>query len=132
MNPYRAYTSVNTTTASPQRIMMTLLETALGDMRKARAAFERGDYNAGISAGEHAANIVLGLQSTLKTDVAPALCERLDTLYGFIVGRLVVACGKSSARFAEEAERVFAPLVGAFGEAVAREGAARSDGGVQP
>jgi flagellar protein FliS len=126
MNAYRAYTNVNAATASPQRIMMMLFESALANIRTARAAFERRDYTTGINAGEKAANIVMGLRSTLKAEVAPELCDQLDAVYSFVVGRLILACGKTSAQPAAEAERVFLPIVEAFGAAVAQ------GSGVQP
>ena len=47
MNAYRTYTNANVSTASAQRIMMTLFETALRHMRAARAAYTIGDYRTG-------------------------------------------------------------------------------------
>ncbi len=124
MNAYRAYTNVNAATASPQRIMMMLFENALANIRTARAAFDRRDYTTGISAGEKATNIVMGLRSTLKAEVAPELCDQLDAVYSFVVGRLILACGKTSAQHAAEAERAFVPIVEAFSEAVSQISAA--------
>ncbi len=124
MNAYRAYTNVTAATASPQRIMMMLFENALASIRTARAAFSRRDHTTGINAGEKAAKIVMALQSTLKAEVAPELCDQLDAVYSFVVGRLVMACGKTSAQHAAEAEAALLPIVEAFAEVVAREAAA--------
>jgi flagellar biosynthetic protein FliS len=121
MNAYRTYTNANVSTASAPRIMMTLFETALRHMRAARAAYATGDYRTGGDAAERAAAIVLGLQATLKREIAPSLCEQLDAVYGFVVGRLTMAIGATSARYMEEAERVFLPIVEAFDQAVASE-----------
>ena len=82
-----------------------------------------GDYRTGGDAAERAAAIVLGLQATLKREVAPSLCEQLDAVYGFVVGRLTMAIGATSAEYMEEAERVFLPIVEAFDQAVASEAA---------
>jgi flagellar protein FliS len=121
MNAYRTYTNATVNTASAPRIMMTLFQTALRQMRTARAAYARGDYRTGGDAAERAAAIVLGLQATLKREAAPSLCEQLNAVYGFVVGRLTMAIGAASAEHMEEAERVFLPIVEAFDQAVACE-----------
>ncbi len=64
-----------------QRIMTSLFQAALRNMRISAGAFDRGDYQTGSMMAEKAAAIVLGLQGTLKTEVAPELCERLSELY---------------------------------------------------
>jgi flagellin-specific chaperone FliS len=104
--------------------MMTLFETALRHMRAGKAAYGMGDYRTGGDAAERAASIVLGLQATLKHEIAPSLCEQLDAVYGFVVGRLTLAIGAMSPQYMEEAERVFLPIVEAFDQAVASEATA--------
>lgn len=121
MNAYRTYTNATVNTASAPRIMMTLFETALRCMRTARGAYEKGDYRTGGDSAERAATIVLGLQATLKHELAPALCEQLDSVYGFVVARLTMAIGHTSAKHLEEAERVFLPVVEAYDQVVANE-----------
>jgi flagellar protein FliS len=123
MNAYRTYTNATVSTASAPRIMMTLFEAALRHMRTAQTAYGKGDYRTGGFAAERAAAIILGLQATLKREIAPGLCEQLDALYGFVVGRLTLAIGNTSAQYVEEAKRVFLPIVEAFDEAVASEAA---------
>jgi flagellar biosynthetic protein FliS len=123
MNAFRTYTNANVNTASGSRIMMTLFETALRHMRNARAAYAQDDYRMGGDSAERAAAIVLGLQATLRHEIAPSLCQQLDAVYGFVVGRLALAIGNTSAEYMEEAERVFLPIVEAFGQAVAMEAA---------
>jgi flagellar protein FliS len=124
MKAYRTYTNANVSTASAPRIMMTLFETALRHMRAGKAAYAMGDYRTGGDAAERASAIVLGLQATLKHELAPSLCEQLDAVYGFVVARLTLAVGAMSAQYMEEAERVFLPIVEAFDQAVASEAAA--------
>jgi len=124
MKAYRIYTNANVSTASAPRIMMTLFETALRHMRAGKAAYAMGDYRNGGEAAERAASIVLGLQATLKHELAPSLCEQLDAVYRFVVARLTLAIGAMSAQYMEEAERVFLPIVEAFDQAVASEAAA--------
>jgi flagellar biosynthetic protein FliS len=119
MNPFSAYTKVNVQTATPGQIMVSLLQGALRNMRASSSAFDRGDYKAGSLLAEKAAAIVLGLQGTLKTEVAPDLCARLSDLYVFVACRLGMAGAKFSAQHAREAERVFTPIAEAFVQAVA-------------
>ncbi len=120
MSPFSAYTKTNVSTASSAQIMVTLFQTALRNMRAAAHAFGQGDGNTGSLMAEKAAAIVLGLQGTLKTDVAPELCARLSEVYSFVACRLGIAGTKFSARHAEEAERVFAPIADAFVKAASQ------------
>jgi flagellar secretion chaperone FliS len=121
MNAFRTYTNATVNTASAPRIMMTLFETALRHIRLGRAAYAKGDYRTGGDSAERAASIVLGLQATLKHEISPSLCEKLDAVYAFVVSRLTMAIGNTSAQNMEEAERVFLPIVEAFDQAVASE-----------
>jgi flagellar biosynthetic protein FliS len=119
MSPLSAYTKVNVTTASSQQIMVSLFQAAVRHMRNAASAFDRGDYHSGSEMTEKAIAIVLGLQGTLKDDVAPELCARLKDLYTFVAYRLGLAGTSFSALHVREAERVFAPIAEAFIEAAA-------------
>jgi flagellar secretion chaperone FliS len=119
MSPLHAYTQVNVQTASPQQIMITLFQSALRNMRASIGAFQKGDLRNGSMMAEKAANIILGLQGTLKPEVAPELCERLFDLYSFIACRLAEGGSKFEAQPVREAERVFMPIVEAFTQAVA-------------
>jgi len=123
MSKLSAYTRVNVETASSTQIMLSLFQAALRNMRASAGAFDRGDYKTGSAMAEKAANIVLGLQGTLKTEVAPELCARLSDLYVFVACRLGMAGVKFSAEHAREAERVFAPITEAFMQAVAESSA---------
>ena len=66
---------------------------------------------------EKAAAIVLGLQGTLKAEVAPDLCARLNELYTFVACRLGMAGTKFSSQHVREAEQVFTPIAEAFVQA---------------
>jgi flagellar biosynthetic protein FliS len=117
MSPLSAYTKMNVATASSSQIMVALFQAALRNMRAATSALGRGEFQTGSVMAEKAAAIVLGLQGTLKTDVAPELCARLNDLYTFVACRLGIAGSRFSAEHAEEAERVFAPIAEAFVQA---------------
>lgn len=114
MSPLSAYMKSNVQTASAPQIMISLFQAALRNMRASIGAFDRGDYQTGSVMAEKAAAIVLGLQGTLKTEVAPDLCARLSDLYIFIACRLGMAGCKMSSQYVLEAEQVFAPIADAF------------------
>ena len=69
---------------------------------------------------EKAAAIVLGLQGTLKPEIAPDLCEKLSELYTFVACRLGMAGTKLSSQHVLEAEQVFTPIAEAFVEAASQ------------
>jgi len=119
MRPLRAYTNTSMQTASAPQIMVSLFQAALRNMRSAVGAFERGDNQSGSLLAEKAAAIVLGLQGTLRPEVAPELCARLSDLYTFVSCRLGMAGTKFSSQHVLEAEQVFTPIVDAFVQAVA-------------
>jgi flagellar biosynthetic protein FliS len=119
MSPLSAYTRTKVSTASAPQIMVSLFQAALSNMRASAGAFEHGDLSSGSMMAEKAATIVLGLQGTLKEEVAPDLCARLKDLYTFVACRLGMAGSKFSAQHVHEAERVFAPIAEAFVEAAA-------------
>ena len=117
MSPLSAYTNASVATSSAPQIMISLFQAALRNMRSSAGAFDRGDLQTGSVMAEKAAAIVLGLQGTLKTEIAPDLCARLSDLYTFVACRLGMAGTKFSARHVLEAEQVFAPIAEAFVEA---------------
>jgi flagellar biosynthetic protein FliS len=120
MSQFSAYMNANVATASAPQIMISLFQAALRNMRSSAGAFDNGDYIKGSVMAEKAAAIVLGLQGTLKPEVAPELCERLSDLYTFVACRLGMAGTKFSAQHVLEAERVFSPIADAFVEAASK------------
>jgi flagellin-specific chaperone FliS len=108
--------------------MVSLFQAALRNMRSAVGAFERGDLQTGSIMAEKAAAIVLGLQGTLKVEVAPDLCARLSDLYTFVACRLGIAGAKFSSQHVLEAERVFTPIAEAFVRAVSMASAETATG----
>jgi flagellar biosynthetic protein FliS len=117
MSPVSAYTKASVVTSSAPQIMVALFQGALRNMRASAGAFERGDLQTGSAMAEKAAAIVLGLQGTLKAEIAPDLCARLSDLYSFVACRLGMAGSKLSAEHVLEAEQVFTPIAEAFAQA---------------
>lgn len=114
MTAVSAYKQASISSSSGPQIMVTLFRAAMGHMRASAGAFDNGDWRKGSELAEKAANIVLGLQGTLKPEAAPDLCERLSEIYVFVAGRLGEAGTKFSAEHVREAEQVFAPVAEAF------------------
>jgi flagellar biosynthetic protein FliS len=121
MSQLSAYTNASVQTASAPQIMVSLFQAALRNMRSAVGAFDRGDAQKGSLMAERAAAIVLGLQGTLKPEVAPDLCARLSDLYTFVACRLGMAGSKFSSQHVLEAEQVFTPIADAFVQAAAMD-----------
>jgi len=126
MSPVSAYTKASVATSSAPQIMVALFQGALRNMRAAAGAFGRGDLQTGSVMAEKAAAIVLGLQGTLKAEVAPELCARLSELYTFVACRLGMAGSSFSAQHVMEAEQVFSPIAEAFVQAASSVSTATS------
>jgi flagellar protein FliS len=120
MTRANAYKNVQASTASKERLMALLFETALRHMRQGRAALERNDRPTFFTAMDKAAAIVVELQATLKPEVAPQLCQQLKDIYGFVVGRLAQASIQVDGKLVAEAERAFSPVAEAFVQAAAQ------------
>lgn len=119
MNPAaRQYAKTQTETASKERMMVLLFQHALRQIRAGAAALEASQASEAASALGRANEIVCELHATLDVKAAPQMCEQLGELYRFVSARLVAAMCQRDPKPAREAERVFAPLVDAFGEAV--------------
>jgi flagellar protein FliS len=117
-NAHRAYAKVRNETASKERLMVLLFETALRHMRVAATALDRQDQKAAETSLGKASAIVTELLSTLDKQRSPELYDNLSSVYIFVADRLLRArLGRSSA-LVREAERVFAPVAEAFADAV--------------
>ena len=114
----KRYANTRNETASKERLMVLLFETALKHMRQGAAALEGGRPLEANEPLAKAGDIIAELTSTLDHSRAPQLCAQLTDLYLFVADRLVVAAGTRSAKSVREAERVFAPIADAFATAV--------------
>ena len=120
MNPaLNRYTQSQRTTASPERLMVLLFQSALKNIRAGAADMTSGKYCEGARALLKACDIVVELHATLDRPKAPQLCDQLGEVYRFVCNRLHTAALSRNARAAREAERAFAPIASAFEEAVA-------------
>jgi len=124
VNRGQRYQAVQATTASPERLMVLLFETALRHMRASAVALEEGRRHEGVKLATKASDIVIELHATLDRSRAPALCDQLAALYRFVCEKLLEAATIGDPQAARDAERVFAPLADAF-ERVVSAGATR-------
>ena len=119
MNHTHAYAKTQAETASKERLMVMLFETALRHIRTGAVALEEGRGRDAVTPLTKANDIVAELRATLDPTRAPELCEHLGELYLFVCARLLRAGIALDAVAAREAERAFAPVVEAFSTAVA-------------
>ncbi len=119
MSAAHRYVDVRNTTASKERLMVMLFETALRHMRTAAKHLETKDRSAAGPLLEKACAIVLELQSTLKPEVAPQLTKNLIEIYTFTAAKLCRASISGDVKDIRQAERAFAPIVDGFVRAVA-------------
>lgn len=78
-------------TASPEQLQLMLLDGALRFSKRALAALEAGEIEAGYNALERAQRIVLELWNGMRRDINPELVDQMASLYSFIHRRLVDA-----------------------------------------
>jgi flagellar protein FliS len=120
MNAARAYTRTQNETASRERLMVLLFEAGLRHMRTGAKAFDQRKNAEGIKALSKASDIVQELLNTLHHATFPELCERLSSVYMFVLGRIDSALLSCTSKPALEAARAFEPIVQGFAEAVAK------------
>jgi len=119
MNAANAYVRTRNETASKERLMVLLFERALAHMRTGAVAFDEGRPIDATLVLSKANDIVTELSATLDVSRDPELGQNLKALYLFVCTRLLRAMTAKDAVAAREAERVFAPIADAFGQAVA-------------
>jgi flagellar protein FliS len=114
------YVTVQNNTASKERLMVNLFQTALRHIRAGGRDLEQKRLAAGNRALDKAAQIIGYLHGTLKREAAPGLVDNLGEIYTFTAARLCRAIATGNAADAKEAERAFAPIAEGFTEAVAK------------
>ncbi|MDX2115621.1 MAG: flagellar export chaperone FliS [Planctomycetota bacterium] len=76
-------------TASPEELRMLLIEGALRFLREGRGAMEARNYEKLHESFSNARNIIIELSSSLKREVDPDLCGKLEAIYTYVF-RLIV------------------------------------------
>jgi len=78
-------------TATPEQLQLMLYDGAIRFAKQGIEALERKDFETSFNALSRAQKIVLELQSGLRREVNPELCDRMAQLYQFIYSQLVDA-----------------------------------------
>jgi flagellar protein FliS len=107
----QAYTNVglesNAMSASPQQLIGMLFEGAQGALRKASHALERGDIPQRGQALSKAIDIIeRGLRASLNTEKGGELAAHLDSLYDYMIRRLMRANLKGDGEAITEVSRL--------------------------
>ncbi|MGY5884484.1 flagellar export chaperone FliS [Modestobacter lacusdianchii] len=106
------------TTASPQRLLVMLYDRLALDLERAETALTEGDRSQANEQLQHAQEIVLELQSSLRVDSWEG-GPRLAALYGWLHSELVRANVKQNVRVVADCRKIVEPLRDAWREAAA-------------
>ena len=112
------YMGDTVTTASPQRLLVMLYDRLALDLERAERALELGDRSAAHEQLQHAQEIVLELQASLRVDIWDG-GPRLAALYTWLLTELMRANVKGSVRVVADCRKIVEPLRDAWREAAA-------------
>ncbi|MCH2161512.1 MAG: flagellar export chaperone FliS [Phycisphaerales bacterium] len=97
-----AYLRTKIMTASPGELRLMLLDGSLRFAQLMRDGIEQNDHEKTYEGSSNCRAIVTELITSLKPEANPALCERLNSIYTFIYGRLVEAMSEKSIEILDE------------------------------
>jgi flagellar protein FliS len=105
-------------TASPQRLLVMLYDRLALDLERAERALTEGDRSAANEQLQHAQEIVLELQASLRVEIWDG-GPRLAALYTWLLTELMRANVRGSARVVADCRKIVEPLRDAWREAAA-------------
>ena len=111
-----AYRQTSVQSSSPLGLVVMLYDGALRHLLAARDASARGDARGRRDGLSKAMAIVAELQSTLNIAEGGEIASSLDSLYTYVMERLVAAGTSGDVRPIEEAEHLLRPLREAWSE----------------
>ncbi|QXG75055.1 flagellar export chaperone FliS [Modestobacter sp. L9-4] len=106
------------TTASPQQLLVMLYDRLALDLERGQTALVAGDREAASQQLQHAQEIVMELQGSLRVDVWEG-GPRLAALYTWLLTELISANVKGDVRRIGDCRRIVEPLRDAWREAAA-------------
>jgi flagellar protein FliS len=106
------------TTASPQQLLVMLYDRLALDLERGQTALVAGDREAASQQLQHAQEIVMELQGSLRVDVWEG-GPRLAALYTWLLTELISANVKGDVRRVGDCRRIVEPLRDAWREAAA-------------
>jgi flagellar protein FliS len=112
------YMGDTVTTASPQRLLVMLYDRLALDLERAERALTDGDRSTANEQLQHAQEIVIELQASLRVDVWDG-GPRLASLYTWLLTELMRANVKGSVRVVADCRKIVEPLRDAWTEAAA-------------
>ena len=112
------YLSDSIATASPQQLLVMLYDRLALDLERGHAAMAAGDREAASLQLQHAQEIVLELQASLKVDIWDG-GPRLAALYAWLLSELIRANLKGDLRRVNDCRKIVEPLRDAWREAAA-------------
>lgn len=89
-------------TARPEELRLMLIEGAIRFMRDGREAIAARDHEKTFEGITSARNIVVELMTSLRHEIAPDLCARMDALYNYMFRRLTEASFERSTEKLDE------------------------------
>ena len=98
----QAYLRTKVLTASPAELRLLLLDGAIRFAQMMRDGLEATDHEKIYEGSSNCRAIVTELITSLKPEVNPELCERLNGIYTFIFSRLVEAMSEKSTEIVDE------------------------------
>ena len=112
------YMGDTVTTASPQRLLVMLYDRLALDLERAEQALTTGDRSIANEQLQHAQEIVLELQASLRVDIWDG-GPRLAALYTWLLTELMRANVKGNVRAVADCRKIVEPLRDAWREAAA-------------
>ena len=114
MKAVKTYLHQKVHTASKEQLMVMLFQAAIQRLESAKNLAGNGKENEAAVFGDKASEIIIELMGTLHHEVAPELCERLQALYTFTVGRITMGNISGKASHYDEALKTLTPVAEAF------------------
>ena len=112
------YLGDTVSTASPQQLLVMLYDRLALDLERGETAMAAGDREMASAQLQHAQEIILELQASLKVDIWDG-GPRLSALYAWLLSELIRANVKGDLRRIADCRAIVEPLRDAWAEAAA-------------
>ena len=112
------YLSDSIATASPPQLLVMLYDRLALDLERGHAAMAAGDRETASQQLQHAQDIILELQASLKVEIWDG-GPRLAALYAWLLSELIRANMKGDLRRVNDCRKIVEPLRDAWREAAA-------------
>lgn len=116
MNYAQTYVAQSISTASPERLLIMLLDRLLLDVRRAIQRQEAGDHLVANTDLIHAQEIVLELRTSLNLDVWDG-AKQLASIYDWLYGQLIKANVSRDVSLTKDCLGIIEPLAETWREA---------------